>query len=106
MACITSQLRVALIRKLRVIDVLGLFFDMLPMSVCATMQRQTSGRLVQELNVCIVVDSNDKKGVDKQSLNPVKVLFTSFFINNHAWVTEAIRGHSILLHSALAFLIN
>ena len=33
---------------------LGLFFDMLSMGVCTTRQRQTLGRLVQELNGCIV----------------------------------------------------
>ena len=33
------------------IDVLGLYFDMLSMGVC-TRFWQTSGRLVQELNVC------------------------------------------------------
>ena len=31
-----------------VIDELGLFFDMLPISVCTTRHRQTSARLVQE----------------------------------------------------------
>ena len=34
-----------------VIDVLGLFFDMLSMSVCTIGHWQTYGRLVQELNV-------------------------------------------------------
>ena len=38
----------------RVIDGLGLCFDMLSMDVCITRQWQTSGRLVQELNVCTV----------------------------------------------------
>ena len=36
-----------------VIDVLG-FFDMLSMGVCTTSHWQTSGRLVQELNVSTV----------------------------------------------------
>ena len=36
------------------IDVLAYSFDMLPMGVCTTRHRQMSGRLVQELNVCIV----------------------------------------------------
>ena len=36
------------------IDVLGLFFDMLSMDVCTTRHWHTSGRLVQELNVCSV----------------------------------------------------
>ena len=34
------------------IDVLGLFFDMLTMGVCTAGHWQTSGRLVQEINVC------------------------------------------------------
>ena len=38
----------------RVTDVLGLYFDMLSMDVCTTKHLQTSGRLVQELNVCTV----------------------------------------------------
>ena len=37
-----------------VIDVLDLFHDMLSMNVCATRHRHTSGRMVQELNVCTV----------------------------------------------------
>ena len=37
-----------------VIGVLGLFFDMLSMGVCTTKHCQTSGRLVQKLNVCTV----------------------------------------------------
>ena len=37
-----------------VIDVLGLFFDMLSMCVRTTRRWQTSGRLVQEVNVCTV----------------------------------------------------
>ena len=32
----------------------GLFFEMLSMCVCTTRRQQTSGRLVQELNVCTV----------------------------------------------------
>ena len=35
----------------RVIDVLGLFFDMLSMGFYTTRHWQTSGRLVQELNI-------------------------------------------------------
>ena len=37
-----------------VLGVLGVFFDMLSMGVCTTRHCQTSGRLVQELNVCTV----------------------------------------------------
>ena len=37
-----------------VIDVLGLFFDILSVGVCTTRYWQTSGGLVQELNVCTV----------------------------------------------------
>ena len=36
------------------IDVLSLFFDMLSMGVCTNRYWQTSGVLVQELNVCAV----------------------------------------------------
>ena len=38
-----------------VINVFGLFFDILPMGARKTRLLQTSGRLVQELNVCTVV---------------------------------------------------
>ena len=38
-----------------VIDVLGLFIDMPSMVVCTTRHWETSGRLVQEINVCTVV---------------------------------------------------
>ena len=38
---------------------LGLFFDMLFMGICTTRHWQTSGRLVQELNVCTVHLSYD-----------------------------------------------
>ena len=52
---ITSQLNGDLIRKLAwVIDMLGLFYDMLFMVVCTTSHSQMPGRLVQELNVCTV----------------------------------------------------
>ena len=37
-----------------VIDVLGLFFDMLSMGFYTTRHWQTSGQLVQELDVCTV----------------------------------------------------
>ena len=37
-----------------VIDVPGLFLDMLSMGVCATRRWKMSGRLVQELNSCTV----------------------------------------------------
>ena len=35
-----------------VMDVLGSFFDMLSMGVCTTTHWHTSGRLVQNLNIC------------------------------------------------------
>ena len=38
----------------KVIDVLGSFFDMLSMGFYTTMHWQTSGRLVQDLDVCTV----------------------------------------------------
>ena len=54
-AWMTSQLNVALIRKLRgALLCLAYFFDMLSMGFCKTRHGQTSGRLVQELNVCNV----------------------------------------------------
>ena len=37
-----------------VIHVLGLLFDILSMDVCTTRHYRTSGRLVQELDVCTV----------------------------------------------------
>ena len=37
-----------------VIDMRGLYFDMLSMGFCTTRHWQTSGRLVQELNMCTV----------------------------------------------------
>ena len=37
------------------VDVIGIFFDMISMAVCATiLNMQRSGRLVQESNVCTV----------------------------------------------------
>ena len=47
----TSQLNVALIRKLAWL----IFFDMLSMGICTARQWQTSDRLVQEVNVCTVI---------------------------------------------------
>ena len=38
----------------RNIGVLGIFFDMLSLGVCTTRHWQTSGHLLQELNVCTV----------------------------------------------------
>ena len=43
-----------------VINVFGLFSDILSMGVCTTRLLQTSGRLVQELNGCIVYSTNSK----------------------------------------------
>ena len=50
--CTTSQLNVVLVRKLLCA---WFIFDTLSISVCTTSHRQTSGQLVQELNVCTVV---------------------------------------------------
>ena len=50
-ACTTSQLNVALVRKLLCA---WLIFDTLSISVCTTRHWQTSGKLVQEVNVCTV----------------------------------------------------
>ena len=40
----------------RFIDVFRLFLDMSFMGVCTTRHSQTSGRLIQELNICTIVD--------------------------------------------------
>ena len=54
-AWMTSQLKVALIRKVYVGNWCAwLFSDMLSMGVCTTRHCQTSGQLVQKLNVCTV----------------------------------------------------
>ena len=50
-ACTTSQLNVVLVCKLLSA---WFIFDTLSISVCSTSHRQTSGQLVQELNVCTV----------------------------------------------------
>ena len=42
------------------IDVIVLYFDMLPIGLCTAVHWHTSGRLVQELNVC-TVDDRDLK---------------------------------------------
>ena len=49
--CTISQLNVVLVRKLLCA---WFIFDTLSISVCTTSHRQTSGQLVQELNVCTV----------------------------------------------------
>ena len=52
-ARMTSQLNVALIRKLPGPSIyLAYFFDMLSAGVGTTRYLQTSGRLVQEFNIC------------------------------------------------------
>ena len=54
-AWLTSQLKVALSRKLRgSLMCLAYFCDMLFMGACITRHGQMSGRLVQEFHVCIV----------------------------------------------------
>ena len=56
-----SQLNVALIRKLWVIGVFGLFVDMLSMGDRTTWHWQTFGRPVQELNDCTVCIDEEHK---------------------------------------------
>ena len=56
-ACTTSQLTVTLVRKLLCA---WFIFDMLSISFCTTRHWQTSGQLVQELNVCTVVNDGLK----------------------------------------------
>ena len=54
-AGMTSQLNEDLIRKMRgLLMCLAHVIDILSRGVCTTCRRQTSGRLVQELNVCNV----------------------------------------------------
>ena len=53
-AWMTSQLNVFSSQATWVIDVLGLCFDMLSMGVLKNRHWHTSGRLVQELNLCTV----------------------------------------------------
>ena len=54
----TSKPKAALISKLRgSLMCLAYFFDMLSMWMCTNRHWQTSGRLVQELNVCTVMCS-------------------------------------------------
>ena len=55
-ALMTPQLNVAVIRKVRgSLMCFAYYFDMLSMGVCTTSHWQTSGRLVQELNVYTVL---------------------------------------------------
>ena len=56
------------------IDVLGLFSDMLSMGVCTTRHWQTSGRLVQELNVCTVTFVRALSGIKR-------IFFSVFFVH-------------------------
>ena len=51
----TSKLNVADSQGTWVVAVLGVFLDMLSRGVCTARHWQTSGRLVQELNVCTVL---------------------------------------------------
>ena len=46
----------------RYIGVLDLLFDMVSMGICTIRHWQTSGRLVEELNVCAVTASYDGHG--------------------------------------------
>ena len=56
-ACMTSELDLALIRKLfGSLMCLAYCFDKLSMGVRTTRRRKTSGRLVQELDVCTVIN--------------------------------------------------
>ena len=55
-ACTTSQLNEVLVRKLLCAWPI---FDTLSISVCTTRHWQTSGQLVQELNVCTVYVRDD-----------------------------------------------
>ena len=59
-AWMTSQLKVAFIHKLRGSSMcMAHFSDMLSIGVCRTRHFKTSGRLVQELNICTVATNDD-----------------------------------------------
>ena len=63
----TLQLNVALIRKLRgSLLCLVYFVDFLYIGVCKTMHWETSGRLVQELNICTVSTFYETERVSQQ----------------------------------------
>ena len=60
-AWMTSQVNVALIRKLLwSLICLAYIFDLLSRGVCTTIHWQTSSQLLQELNVCTVPDSSPR----------------------------------------------
>ena len=73
----TSTLDVALIHKAisRVIDELGLFSEISSMGVCTTRHWQTSGRLVQELNVFTVLQNKDQSRARLIQLSKQCVLY-------------------------------
>ena len=84
----TSQLKVAFIRKLRgSLMCLDNFFDMLSLDVCITRHWQTSGRLVQELHACTVDHSIWlRDDPDSQSASVYKEKVSAFDIcKNLKW---------------------
>ena len=84
----TSQLNVALIRKLRELLISLAYFLTLSVGVCTTRHCQTSGRLLQELNHCTVhiwkldvcsktIKTSDRRELDMKYvclMNQVKAL--------------------------------
>ena len=83
----------------------GLFFDMIPNGVCTTGYWQTSGRLVQELNVCTAAVFSSVLG-SPLGLTAVSRLRTFLFSTYFLWHTRGILcsvkvtcGHSVLVVS-------
>ena len=75
------------------IDVFDLFLDMLFMGVCTTRHWQTSGRLVQELNICTVYCSRRtmialtrKHYAVRVITAPVDRTSSSAWSYKHAWI--------------------
>ena len=76
----TSNVKIALIRKLRgSLICLVYFFDILFMGVCTARHWQTSGRLMQEFNACIVSVTPFKKS----QIHPWYTLISGEVVNKH-----------------------
>ena len=84
-AWMTPQLNVTWIRKIHGPLICLASFDMLSNSVCTTRHWQTSGRLVQELDVCTVCmdDPTIKHNLDSQATWTIDVL--GFFWHVIRW---------------------
>ena len=87
----TPQLNLALIRKLRVIDVLSLFVDILSMGVRTTRHWQTSRQLVHELNVFIVHALDVTAKYCKWCRNLISVLYMTLTSKLHVALISSIK---------------